>query len=269
MRFCHPVTLGNIKLSNLLYADDLILISETKTDLHSCLDNLQAYCQKRKLTVNNKKTKVMVVEKIQSSAQIHRFSFKKEALEICKLYPYLETIITNNGNFKVNIEELCKCARRVMHTLLGSTNKFASGNLRTLLKLFDRVIIPICTYNCEVWGSTFFTRKFVPSDFLSERQLKNAVDKLHYVFNKQILGVNSKVSNWAVLSETNRSSLIPGIMTRMFSFWKHLQDSPSPIIEETVKLFKTLHEKIHYSWFTGLSKVAEVLGETNDFLAST
>ena len=69
--------------------------------------------------------------------------------------------------------------------------------------------------------------------------------------------------------ETNRSSLIPGIMTRMISFWKHLQDSPNPIVEERVKLSKTLHEENHYSWFTGLSKVAEVLGETNDFLAST
>ena len=68
MSFCHPVTLGNIKLNNLLYADDLILISETRTGLQSCLDNLQAYCQKWKLTVNNKKTKVMVVEKRQSSA---------------------------------------------------------------------------------------------------------------------------------------------------------------------------------------------------------
>ena len=38
VRFCHPVSLGNIKLSNLLYADDLILISETKTGLQSCLD---------------------------------------------------------------------------------------------------------------------------------------------------------------------------------------------------------------------------------------
>ena len=91
------VTLGNIKLSNLLYADDLILISETKTDLQSCLDNLQAYCQKWKLTVDNKKTKVMVVEKRQSSAQIHRFSFKKELIEICKLYPYLGTIIQAMG----------------------------------------------------------------------------------------------------------------------------------------------------------------------------
>ena len=43
------------KLSNLLYADDLILISETKTGLQSCLDNLQACFQKWKLTVNNKK----------------------------------------------------------------------------------------------------------------------------------------------------------------------------------------------------------------------
>ena len=55
--FCHPVTLGNIKLSNLLYADGLILISETRTGLQSCLDNLQAYCQKWKLTVNNKSQK--------------------------------------------------------------------------------------------------------------------------------------------------------------------------------------------------------------------
>ena len=83
VRFCHPVTLSNIKLSNLLYADELILISETRTGLQLFLDNLQAYYQKWNLTVNNKKTKVMVVEKIQSSAQIHCFSFKKEPLEIC------------------------------------------------------------------------------------------------------------------------------------------------------------------------------------------
>ena len=100
-------------------------------------------------------------------------------------------------------------------------------------------------------GVALFTRKFVPSDFLSKRQLKNTVDKLHCVFIKQILGVNSKASNWAVLSETNRSSLILGIMTRMISFWKHLQDSPSPIIEEIVELSKTLPEENHYSWFTG------------------
>ena len=140
----------------------------------------------------------MVIEKRQSSAQMYHFSFKKEPLEICKLYPYLRTIITNNGNFKVNIQELCKSARRATYTLLDSSNK--SGNLRTLPKLFDRMILPICTYICEVWENTFFTRKFLPSDFLSKKQLKNAVDKLHCVFIKQIFGVNSN----AVLRGTNK-----------------------------------------------------------------
>ena len=211
----------------------------------------------------------MVVENKQSSEQMHHFSFKKEPLEICKLHPHLRTISENNGNFKVNIQELCKSARGAMYTLLGSTSKYASGNLRVLPKLFDRMILPISTYNYEVWRSTFFTRKFVPSDFLSKQQLKNAVDKLHCVFIKQILGVNLKASYWGILSETNRSSPIPGIMMRMISFWQYLQDSPSPITQETVKLLKALHEKNHNSWFTGLSKIAKVLGETGDFLAST
>ena len=43
---------------------------------------------------------------------------------------YLGTILTNNGNFKVSIQEPCKSARRAMRTLLVSTNKFASGNLK-------------------------------------------------------------------------------------------------------------------------------------------
>ena len=98
----------------------------------------------------------MAVEKRHSSAQMHHFSFKKKPIEICKPYLYLGTIVTNNGNFIVNIEELCKSARRAMYTLLGSTNKFASGSLKVLLKLFDRMILLICTYNC---GEAIFQKK--------------------------------------------------------------------------------------------------------------
>ena len=121
-RFCHPAAMDILKLSNLLYVDDLIVISETRADLQSCLDNLQAYCQKWKLTVNNKKTNIMLMEKRQSPAQMHRFSLKKEPLEICKLCPYLGTIITNNGNFKVNVQKLCTSAKGAMYTLLGGIN---------------------------------------------------------------------------------------------------------------------------------------------------
>ena len=105
------------KLSYLFYADDLVPICETKTGIQSCLDNLQSYCQKWKLTFNNNKAKILVVEKRQSAALIHRSSAEKVPVEICKLYPYLGTITTNNENFKETIEELCKSSRRAIDTM--------------------------------------------------------------------------------------------------------------------------------------------------------
>ena len=117
-----------------------------------------------------------------------------------------------------------------MYTLLGNVNKFYAGNLKILVNLLDKMILPICTYNCEVWGASFFNSKLSPSDFLSEKQCKNPIDKLQGSFLRHILGVHSRASNWPVESETNRNSVIPHIVRRMIGFYNHLRNSESPII---------------------------------------
>ena len=91
------------------------------------------------------------------------------------------------------------------------------------------MILPKCTYNCHVWGASFFSSKSLPSDFLSEKQCKNPIDKLQGSFLKHILGVHSRASNWAVESETNRNSVIPHIVRRMIGFYNHLRNLESPI----------------------------------------
>ena len=59
-RSCTPVTLNDSKLSCLLYADDLVLLSESKAGLQNCLTKLDSYTKKWKLNINFKKSKVMV-----------------------------------------------------------------------------------------------------------------------------------------------------------------------------------------------------------------
>ena len=54
---CEPVQLADILVNRLLYADDLILVSESRYGLQNCLKKLQTYCDKWKLKVNTKKTK--------------------------------------------------------------------------------------------------------------------------------------------------------------------------------------------------------------------
>ena len=265
--FCQPPTMYNLTLSNLLYADDLILISESSSGLQNCLDRLETYCKKWKLTVNTKKTKTMVVEKRQSSIS-KIFTFHNNPLEMCKAYPYLGTLISNNGKFKLNISEICKSASKAMYTLLGHVNKYSAGNISVLLELFDRMILPICTYNCEVWGASFFPGKF-SREFLCDKQLKNPLDKLQCTFLKHILGVHSRVSNWAVESETNRNSIIVKIIKKMGGFLKHTIDSESPIVQDTLELAKQLHSEGQTSWFTSIVQITKTLEISFDQLAES
>ncbi|CAC5392826.1 unnamed protein product [Mytilus coruscus] len=57
---CDPVLLSNISLNCLLYADDLVLLSESKIGLQTALNKLEIYCENWGLEVNLKKTKSIV-----------------------------------------------------------------------------------------------------------------------------------------------------------------------------------------------------------------
>ena len=57
---CAPLSLMDVELNHLLYADDLILISRSPVILQNCLNALGTYCKNWDLTVNIKKSKVMI-----------------------------------------------------------------------------------------------------------------------------------------------------------------------------------------------------------------
>jgi hypothetical protein len=74
-----PPMLGQLAVCLLLYADDLALMSHTPARLQKQLDVLQAFCYERQLTVNVKKTKVVVFETRKSMCQA--FQYEGETLE--------------------------------------------------------------------------------------------------------------------------------------------------------------------------------------------
>ena len=84
-----------------MYADDLILLSESPEGLQNCLDRLEEYTREWDLNLNLKKTKIMVFQ--QGGAKCTtRFFFGHNIVEYTTQYKYLGTIITDSGNFKLN-----------------------------------------------------------------------------------------------------------------------------------------------------------------------
>ena len=188
---------------------------------------------------------------------------------MCKSYLYLGTIMSHNGTFKLNINELSKKSSWVMYSILGNVKTFYAENIKMLIDLFDKMILPMWTYNCEVWGASFFSSKSWPSDFLSEKQCKNRIDQLQGSFLKHTLGVHSRASNWAIESKTIKSFVIPHIVKRTIVFCNHLRNSESPFIINILKLSMELSEEGKTSWFTSVKKTGETLSTPVDLLENS
>ena len=105
-----PVILNTTKLNCLIYADDVLLLSESKEDLQSCLDSLNVYCDYWKLRINTEKTKVMVFSAGKIKTDNIKFTLNKSDNEIVDNYKYLGILLTYNGNFKYAVDHMCQKA---------------------------------------------------------------------------------------------------------------------------------------------------------------
>ena len=72
-----------------------------------------------------------------------------------------------------------------------------------VLDLFDKMILPILLYGCEIWGF---------------ENLDN-IEVFYRKFLKYLLKINKQTANCMVYSETGRTELSVIIKARMISFW--------------------------------------------------
>lgn len=135
----------------LLYADDTVVLPQDENGIHNALPAMKSYCEKWKLHINCKKTKITIFSKEKCDSLNFNFQFKGENIEIVKHYKYLSVILNYNGNFKTCQEQLCQQGRRAMYSLIAKCRKFDLP-IDLQLESFDAMVLPIITYGCEIWG---------------------------------------------------------------------------------------------------------------------
>ncbi len=147
---CDQVCLADKQLSHLLYADDLLLISTSQSGLQRCLDKIQAYFSRFKLSVNLKKSNIMVFNKTGKIPKHLLFRIGKDQVDFATRYKYLGTLLSSSGSYKPAIENLNEKSRKAYFSLL-TILKNIDFDQGVCLKIFDTAIKPILTYNSEFW----------------------------------------------------------------------------------------------------------------------
>ena len=222
------------KLSSLLYADDLVLLSKSREGLQNCIDIVSSFCESWHLTVNHKKSKVLIFSwKTSKTIREMKFLLHNKPLEIVQDFTLnLGVKTSSTGNFQ-NHRSITK--EKAIHALfkVSKTMDFKRLRPKQAEKLFDTLISAILTYGCEVWG-VYLKQNFASWD-------KELIEKVHLRFCKYYLGVNSKALNSACRAELDRFPMKIFIDKLILRYWNHLLDLPvSTIAKQAFLVSKSL-----------------------------
>ena len=122
------------------------------------------------------------------------FTFENTLLKIESKFTYLGVVFTTGGSFIETQNMLAGQARKALFILEKYVYNFTTLTTSHMMDLFDKLILPILNYCCEVWG-------FIPA---------NTVERVHLQFCKKILGVKKCTQNDFVYGELGRTSLSVG-----------------------------------------------------------
>ena len=128
----------------------MVLISKSPQGLQILLDNLFTYCNEWSITVNTKKTNVMIFAN-RKFDYYGNFYYGQDNIIVVEKFVYLGIELNYNAKLKTAINVISNQAIRIMFGL-KKMYKFELMDIASKLQLFDSVIIPILLYGCEIWG---------------------------------------------------------------------------------------------------------------------
>jgi hypothetical protein len=200
------VTLGEDVISYILYADDMILCSNTETGLQKLIDGLYEFCRKWHLIVSLAKTNVMGIG---TKIYKHTFKFGEEDIQITNEYKYLGIVFSNDKDmFKKNhINQVNKSNNAVYALNSYVRNTVGQLQLNLAFKMFDVQIIPIMEYGSEVWFQNNNTTN---------------LEKIHLAYIKGVLKTKMSTSTVALYAELGRFPILLRIKCRILNFWKRI-----------------------------------------------
>ena len=119
----YGVDIGDRNLCSLLYADDVVLMTDSADELQAMIDIVDNYCKEWRLSLNLGKSKVMVVAPNGAvcakgdqaeEAELPEFTFRGSPVEIVDQYKYLGVIITNKLLWDQHISKVVNDGKKAL-----------------------------------------------------------------------------------------------------------------------------------------------------------
>jgi len=144
--FNYMLQTGERMVTNLRYADDIILSATSEAELQELVDCLDRVNRKYSLLINVDKTKVMA-----SNGIACRILIQNELLEHVDTFPYLGSLITEDGECTTEFSTRLSRGQAIGASLQKKMEKSQQTNFNKDTTNKSASVACIATYGCESW----------------------------------------------------------------------------------------------------------------------
>ena len=136
------------RLSDLRFADDVALISESLDGLEDQLNELDEQCRKIGLKMHKGKTKFMT-----NYNNVRRIKIGEEEIEQVSVYKYLGQEIRTRDSMDHELQNRIQSGWKI-YTKYKEILRNKRIPISLKRKIFDQCILPTVTYGCQTWSLT-------------------------------------------------------------------------------------------------------------------
>ena len=149
----------NLEISILMYADDIVLISETEEGLQHQLNALENWMNDYRMSVNMDKTRVVHFRKPTAQLTKTQFKLRNQPIVIATEYKYLGLTLTEHLNYKQTAEILASSGSRALGALTAKYLHAKGLMYKTYTKLYNSTVIPVLHYASAIWGTKTYDKQ--------------------------------------------------------------------------------------------------------------
>ena len=262
------IAVDTLLMVYLLFADDLVLFSESAEGLQKQLTALYSYASLWHIIVSIPKTKVLIFNERYTTV-CRSFHYGDNIIEKAEQYKYLGVVYSTksaNNVLKETFSHLASQAGKAIFALRKQSRPVVGKLSPTIaFKVFDCQILPILEYGSDIW--------YTGDDV-------NDLEKIHLKFIKSTLGVRKQTPTPAIYGDTGRFPLIIRQHIKAVKYWcRILKLSRSHPVRNAYNMLLELDAIGFTNWCsrirsvlerTGLDQTWESqnIGNTNKFMLS-
>jgi sorting nexin-29 len=212
--------LGSLRVPDIMYADDVALISHTATGAQQLLDVLDVFCKLFGMQVNlaPRKTCVVVFRPGNMPAPSGlQLLYRGHPVAVQREYTYLGVRLHDTRGLAYASDALAASGSKAMHALLTRCRRSNLTQFDIKGRMFDVLVEPVLSYASHIWGPMAFKKHLLRNPYGTK------AEKVHTSYLRIMTGVGKGAALDVVYRDLHRLPVVYHWVALAVRWWNRMQ----------------------------------------------